>query len=60
MSQTLRKHFRDPEVFPESMDVREPKRFYGEETDWFLHLLQLDQTLAEEEEECTLATHFHY
>lgn len=55
MSQTLRKRCREPEVLPESMDVREPKRFYGEETERFLHLLQLDETLVDEEEECALS-----
>jgi hypothetical protein len=54
MSDTLRKRGRDSEAQPDSIDDREPKRFHGEETDRFLHLLQLDPTLAEdqEEEEC--------
>jgi hypothetical protein len=51
MSQTLRKRACEPEAQMDSMDVREPKRFHGEETDRFLHLLQLDKTLADDEEE---------
>lgn len=35
----------------DSIDVQEPKRFHGEETDEFLQLLQLDKTLTDEEEE---------
>jgi len=55
MSQTLRKRGREPEAQMESVDVQEPKRFHGEETDRFLHLLQLDKSLPddEEEEECS-------
>jgi len=54
MSQTLRKRGREPEALMDAVDVQEPKRFHGEETDRFLHLLQLEKTLAddEEEEEC--------
>jgi len=55
MSQTLRKRCCEPEGLPDYNDVEEPKRFHGEETDQFLHLLQLDQALAEEEEECVLS-----
>ena len=36
----------------ESSDVQEPKRFHGEETDRFLHLLQLDKTFDDVEEDC--------
>jgi len=52
MSQTLRKRGRDTEALPVSTDVRGVKRFQGEETDRFCHLLQLDKTLSQEEEEC--------
>jgi hypothetical protein len=54
MSDTLGKRGRESESQPDSIYVREPKRFHGEETDRFLHLLQLDPTLAadEQEEEC--------
>ena len=47
----LRKRDREPEALPDSIDVREPKRFHGEETDRFLHLLQFHETLADELEE---------
>lgn len=50
MSETLRKRSREPGVLPDSPDIREPKRFIGEDTDRFCHLLQLDKTPAEEEE----------
>jgi len=50
MSETLRKRGREQGVLPDSTDVREPKRFNGEETDRICHLLQLDKTPAEEEE----------
>jgi hypothetical protein len=52
MSQTLSKRGREPEALADSIDVREAKRFLGEETDRFLDLLQLEQSLAEEEEDC--------
>lgn len=52
MSQTLRKRGREPEALPASTDVREAKRIHGEETDRFYHLLQLDKTVAQEEEAC--------
>jgi len=54
MSDTLRKRGRESEAQPNSIYVREPKRFHGEETDRFLRLLQLDPTLTddEQEEEC--------
>ena len=51
MSQTLRKRSYEPEALVDFDDVREAKRFRGEEIDRFLDLLQLDQTVAEEEEE---------
>lgn len=51
MPQTLRKRGREPESLADSNDVQKPKRFPGEQTDRFLDLLQLDQSLAEEEEE---------
>lgn len=47
----LRKRGRDLEALPDSIDVQERKRFHGEETDGFLHLLQLNQTLGEDDEE---------
>jgi len=47
----LRKRDREPEALPDSIAVREPKRFHGEETYILLHLLQLDQTLADDGEE---------
>jgi hypothetical protein len=46
MSQTLSKRGREPEALAHSNDVREAKRFQGEETDWFLDLLQLEQSVA--------------
>jgi hypothetical protein len=52
MSQTLKKRGREPEALPVSTDVREAKRFHGEETDRFCHLLLLDKMLSQEEEEC--------
>jgi len=45
----LRKRDREIEAPPESTDVQTQKRFHGEETDEFLHLI--DQTLAEDDEE---------
>jgi hypothetical protein len=51
MPQTLRKRGREPKSLADSNDVQKPKRFPGEQTDRFLDLLQLDQSLAEEEEE---------
>jgi len=55
MSDTFRKRGRESEAQPESIYVREPKRFHGEETDRFLYLLQLGPNLAddEQEEECS-------
>lgn len=52
MSQTLKKRGRQTEALLDSMDVLESKRFDCEETDRFIHLLQLDKTLAYDEEEC--------
>jgi len=52
MSQTIKKRGREPEALPVSTDVREAKRFHGEETDRFCHLLLLDKMLSQEEEEC--------
>jgi len=52
MSQTLRKRGREPEVLQDSTDVRESKRFNGQETDPFRHLPLLGE-LAAAEEECT-------
>lgn len=48
MSQTLRKRGRESESSP---DVGESKRFNGQDTDPFLHLPLLDETLAAAEEE---------
>nr|ABK26546.1 unknown [Picea sitchensis] len=50
-SQTPRKRGREPEALPDSIDVPEPKRFHGEETDRFLQVLQLVKSVADEEEE---------
>lgn len=51
MSVTLRKRGREPETLLDSIDAGEPKRFHGDETDRFLHLLQLDKTLTDDDEE---------
>lgn len=51
MSQTIKKRACEPEAHTDSIDAREPKRFHGEETDGFLHLLELDKTLADDEQE---------
>lgn len=52
MSEALRKRGREPEaLLDDSIDVEEPKRFRREETDHFLHLQQLDKTLADDDEE---------
>ena len=50
-SQTPRKRGHEPKVLLDSIDVPEPKRFHVEETDRFVHLLQLDKTIADEEED---------
>lgn len=47
----LRKRVRDPESLPDSIDVQEPKRLHGEETDGLLELFELDQTLVNDDEE---------
>ena len=52
MSQILRKRCGEAEVPPDYIDVQEPKRFHGEETEQFFQLQQLDQTLADNGEEC--------
>lgn len=54
MSDMLRKRGREPEALVDTMDVWEPKRFHAEEMERFLYLLQVDQTLTEddEDEEC--------
>ena len=41
----------EPEALPDSIYVPAPKRFHDEETDRFVHLLQLDKTVADEEED---------
>jgi len=51
MSETLRKRGREAEALLDSIDVGEPKRFHGEETDGFFHLQQLDKTLTDDDEE---------
>jgi hypothetical protein len=51
MSEALRKRGREPEALEDSIGVREPKRFHDEEMQGFLHLLQLDVTLEDDEEE---------
>lgn len=40
---------------PDYIDVQDAKRAHGEETEQFLQLLQLGQTLADDEEECALS-----
>nr|ADE76870.1 unknown [Picea sitchensis] len=50
MSQTLRKRGREPEALPDSTDVRESKRFNGQETDPFCHSPLLGEVAAAEEE----------
>lgn len=52
MSQILRKCCGEAEGPPDYIDVQEPKRFHGEEREQFLQLLQLDETLADDEVEC--------
>lgn len=53
-SQTPKKRGRETEDLAHYIYVQEPKRFHVEETDRFLDLVQLNKTLAdEEEEECT-------
>jgi len=49
MPDTLGKRSRESEILPDSTEVRESKRFNGEETDPFRHLPLLDKTLAEKE-----------
>lgn len=51
MSEALRKRGRETDALLDSIDVGEPKRFHPEETDRFHHLLQLDKTLSDEDEE---------
>lgn len=46
-----RKRHREPEVLADSIDVRERKRFHSEEVDRFLHVLQLDQSFANNDDE---------
>lgn len=50
MSQTLTKRGREPEDLLASTDVQKPKRFHGEETDRFCHLLQEEEECAPSEE----------
>jgi len=50
-TQTLRKHGREHEALLDSIDASEPKRLHREETDRFLHLLGLDKTLSDDDEE---------
>lgn len=52
MSDTLRKRGREPEVLLDSIEVRDSKRFNGEETDLFRPLPLLDKTLPEEKAAC--------
>lgn len=53
MSDTLRKRGREPQALLESIDAGDPKRLCSEETDRFLHLVQLDKTLSEvDDDEC--------
>lgn len=51
MSETLRKRGREPQALGDSIDAAHPKRFCSEETDRFLHLLQLDKTLSEDDDD---------
>jgi len=53
MSNTLRKRGRETEVLLDSNEVREFKRFNGEETDLFRHLPLPDNILAEEQAVCS-------
>lgn len=46
-----RKRHREPEVLADSVGVGERKRFHSEEVDRFLHVLQLDQFFANDDEE---------
>lgn len=52
MSQLLRKRSGEAEGPSDYIEVQEPKRFHGEEREQFLQLVQLDQTLADDEVEC--------
>lgn len=47
----LRKSDSQPEALPDSVNVREPKHFHGEERDRFLHVLQIAKTLADDDDE---------
>jgi hypothetical protein len=49
-SQTPRKCGHEPEAFPDSIYVSQSKRFHSEETYRFVHLLQLDKIVADEED----------
>jgi len=51
MTQTIQKRGRDQEALSDSIDIQEPKHLHIEKTEQFLHLLQFDKTLADEEEE---------
>ena len=51
MSETLRKRGREAEALQDSIDVGEHKRFHREETERFLQLPQLDETLSVEDKE---------
>ena len=51
MSETLRKRGREAEALQDSIDVGKHKRFHHEETERFLQLLQLDETLSVEDKE---------
>lgn len=51
MSQILRKRCGEAEGLPDYIDVQEAKRFHGEEREQFLQLVQLDQTIADDEVE---------
>lgn len=46
-----RKRHREPEVLADSVGVGERKRFHSEEVDRFLHVLQLDQSFANDDDE---------
>lgn len=50
MSQALKKRGRELEALPVSADVKEAKRFHGEEMDRLCNVLVLDKNLSQEEE----------
>jgi hypothetical protein len=51
MPETVRQHSCEAEAQLDSIDAREPKRFHLEETERFIHMLQLDKTLLDDDDE---------